>query len=242
MIQLRFDAHGNQQVRWPRSDAEVIRLGRAFLAAEQRLAAAARFPRLDRVQQRQIAAEAALNAAQGGEADRSSASVAVAATFAQARATVRKVIAGLTYRHLDELPVLEQWGIAVVQTRPGPKTRSPKDKAGVLELLTRYVAREQSLAEAERLPQPPLAEVAAVRDALATALDSRQAARTQREQGVGQRSSEVQALLDLLQLAATYHVLVDYDGVVDARLQGLGFQVVAAPAAPRPAAPPPAGG
>lgn len=89
-----------------------------------------------------------------------------------------------------------------------------------------YAAREASLPEAERLTDPPLAEVTAVHAALQTAMAERQAARTQREIGVRTRSVEAQALLDLLQLVAAHHVVLSFDGVVDPRLQELGFQVI----------------
>ena len=59
-----------------------------------------------------------------------------------------------------------------------------------------------------------------------TAMVERQAARTQREIGVRTRSVEAQALLDLLQLVAAYHVVFSFGGAVDPRLQEMGFQVI----------------
>ncbi len=226
MLKLALDAKSPFRVRWPRRDAAAIRLAQAFLTAEAGRAEAERFPRLDLIQQRLEAAMAAGEKAQAGEAERSAVSAAEQQAFSRAATLVRKIVAGLTYRHLDELPVLEQWGVAVVQTQFGPRTRTPQAKLALLEMLTRYVQREESLPEAERLADPPLAEVIAVRDALQTAMAERQSARTRREVGVRTRTVEAQALRDLLQAAAVYHVVVHFGGAVDPRLQELGFDVI----------------
>jgi hypothetical protein len=83
------------------------------------------------------------------------------------------------------------------------------------------------LPAADRLADPALDTVTAVLAALTTSLAVRQQGRTQREQGVQTRTAEAQKLLDLLQVAAAYHCVVEFDGVVDARLQDLGFEVTA---------------
>ncbi len=228
MLKLVLDAKSPFKVRWPETDAAIISLAQALLTAEAVLPEAGRFPRLDLIQQRLAVAVAARELAQSGEAERSIVSAAEQQAFDQAKALVRKIVAGLSYRYLDELPVLEQWGIAVVRsrTRTGFRSRTPRNKPAVLEMLTRYVARETLLPEAERLTDPPLAEVITVREALQTAMAERLAASTQREVGVRTRSMEAQALLDLLQVAAAYHVMVNLGGVVDARLQEVGFDVI----------------
>lgn len=226
MIQATLDTKSPFQVRWPRSDAAIIRLGQAFLTAEVGWAEEQRFPKLDLIQQRLTAAVAAREAAQSGEAQRSIVSAAEQLAFEQAKALMRKIIAGLSYRHLNELPVLEQWGIAVVQSRSGFQSRAPRTKLALLDMLVRYVAQENSLPETERLTDPPLVEVTATLNALQTAMAERQTALTQRGVSVRTRSVEAQALLDLIQVASLYHVAVTFDGVVDRRLQELGLDVV----------------
>jgi len=226
MLKLVLDPKSPFQVRWPRNDVSVISVAQALLAAEAALPEANRFPKLDQIQQRLDVTVAARELAVSSEADRSAVSAAEQQAFEQAKALARRIVAGLRYRHLDELPVLELWGIPVVQTQYGPSARTPQGKKALLEMLARYAAREASLPEAERLTDPPLAEVTAVHDTLQTAMTERQAARTQREIGVRTRSVEAQALLDLLQLVAAHHVVLSFDGVVDPRLQELGFQVI----------------
>ncbi len=226
MLSFKLDSKSPFQVRWPASDVGVISLGQALLAAEAALPAADRFPRLDLIQPRLDVAVTARESAASGEAERSAVSAAEQQAFDQARALIRKITAGLSYRHLDELPVLEQWGIPVVQTRSGPRTRTPQGKRAMLEMLARYAAREQLLPEAQRLTDPLLTEVVAARQALQTAMTERLAASTQREVSVRTRSVEAQALLDLLQVVAAYHVVVNFGGAVDPRLQKLGFEVI----------------
>lgn len=226
MLQLVLDAKSPFKVRWPRNDAGVISVAQALLTAEAALPEASRFPQLDQIQQRLDAAVAARESAVSGEAERSAVSAAEQQAFEQAKVLARRIVAGLHYHHLDELLVLELWGVPVVQTQFGPRVRTPQGKQALLEMLTRYAAREVSLPEAERLTDPPLAEVTAVRAALQTAMVERQAARTQREIGVRTRSVEAQALLDLLQLVAAYHVVFSFGGAVDPRLQEMGFQVI----------------
>lgn len=226
MLSLKLDAKSPFHVRWPKSDVQIINLAQTLLAAEAAMPESARFPDLILIQQRCAVVVAARESAMSGEAERSAVSAAEQLAFDQAKALVRKIIAGLSYRHLDELLVLERWGVPVVQTQSGPRTRTPRSKPAVLELLTRYAAWEQLLPEAGRLTDPPLAEVTATLNALQTAVAERQSAVTQREVGVMTRSVEAQALLDLLQVTAAYHVVKTFNGAVDSRLQELGFKVI----------------
>jgi hypothetical protein len=96
-------------------------------------------------------------------------------------------------------------------------------------MLRRYIEKEQSLPEKDRLPSPTLPEVTAIHTRLTQALDQRSAANSEQEQGYLLRTTESKSLLNLLLLAAHYHVIVDFEGKVDARLQSLGFNVVAVP-------------
>jgi len=226
MLRFTLDAKSPFHVRWPRNDAAIIRLAETLLAAEAELPESSRFTELDLVQQRRDVVVAARESATLGEAERSALSGAEQQAFDQAKALMRKIIAGLSYRHLNELLVLERWGVPVVQTQSGPRTRTPRSKLAVLGLLTQYVAQEQALPEAERLTDPPLADVTAALNALQTAMAERQSALAQRGVGVMMRSAEAQALLDLLQLAAAYHVVKTFNGVVDRRLQEFGLQVI----------------
>jgi len=226
MMQYRLDANGKQQVNWPANDAEIVRLGEEFIQASERRPAERCFPALNLVKTRCAAAAAAMAQAQTGDADRSGAALTVEQTFEQAQQLVRKIVAGLSYHHLHELPELQKWGLKVVR---GPRgqylVKSPRNKADVMAMLETYLKRENELPEANRLADPALDTVAAALAALTTSMAARQQGRTQREQGVQARTVEAQKLLDLLQVAAAYHCVVEFDGVVDARLQDLSFEV-----------------
>jgi hypothetical protein len=227
MLQLRFDSNGLQQVRWPRLDSEVIDLGRRFIEAEAELPKEKQFPKLELLTERFKIAQEAMSSAKSQEANRTTFSQNEINSFGKAKELVRTIIAGLSYTYINETAVLEQWGIPIVQRKTGFMTQTPQSKKAILDLLSQYIKKEESLPENERLPKPPLSEVIAARNNLADSLSSKSSAIAQREKNVEMRSLEAQKLLDLLQLAAAYHLLIDFDGVVDSGLQKLGFKVVA---------------
>jgi hypothetical protein len=74
-----------------------------------------------------------------------------------------------------------------------------------------------------------LADIVTARDNLVNALVQRAEANTLREQGLLVRVAESAAVFRLLQLCAHWHIVMDFDGVVDARLQSMGFTVVEIP-------------
>jgi len=227
MFQLRLNVNGTQRVLWPRKDAGVARLGRDFLAAQQQRAEAERFPRLDLIEGPVQVTEDAIIVAEQAEADRMTASGKEKEALGRVKGLLRTIIAGLTYRYLGELEVLGQWGIPVVGIGESARTRAPRKKQDVLDTVTRYIAREELLPEEERLATPALSEVTAVWEELVAVMEQRRDALIQREKSIAQRAAEARVLLQWLQLAAAYHIMVDYGGVVDARLQDLGFEVAA---------------
>ena len=229
MLSTRVDVKSGQQIDVPTDDAGVLKLGENVVRAEELLPTAKQFPRLDLIRQRLQAGKVGLDKFYAARADGSAVSVSVEQGLVDAKAAVQKIISGLTYLHLHELPVLEQWGIDVRQTSRGPKTQTPRKQGDILEMLRRYREKEQSLPETDRLPSPTLLEVTAIYTRLVEALDQRSAANTEQEQGYLLRTTESKSLLNLLLLAAHYHVIVDFEGKVDARLQSLGFNVVAVP-------------
>jgi hypothetical protein len=236
MYQVRIDVKGAQQIEYPADDAGVIGLAQAVIGAEAVLPPAQQFPGLAALQQRTTAASEGLRRFEAGRADTSAAAPSVEQAFAAAQEAVRDIISGLTYFHRRELPVLEQWGVEVVSSSSGTRTRIPKTQDEVLKMLAKAIEQEQSLPESQRLPHPKLADIVAIRAALVTALEKRAEASTQREQGMLMRVAETGTLFQLLQLCAHWHIVMDFGGVVDSRLQSMGFTVVAVP--PKPVKPP----
>ena len=232
MLAIRVDVKGGQQVDVPSDDADVLELGERVVAAEEGLPPERQFPRLDLIRQRLTAGKAGLIQFTRGAASGSAVSVSVEQGMTDVKVIVQKIVKGLSYHHMEELPKAELWGVNVNHTAHGPRMQTPTTQGDMLKMLPIYIAREQSLPVDERLPEPPLARVIAAHQALLSALEQRSMANTEQEQGYLLRTVESKALLNLLLLAAHYHVIVDFEGKVDARLQSLGFNVVAVPAKP----------
>jgi hypothetical protein len=113
VLSIRVDVKGGQQIDVPTDDAGVLKLGENVVRAEELLPTAKQFPRLDLIRQRLQTGQVGLDRFHTARADGSAVSVSVEQGLVDAKAAVQKIISGLTYLHLHELPVLEQWGIDV---------------------------------------------------------------------------------------------------------------------------------
>jgi hypothetical protein len=225
MLSLKFDSGGTQKIKWPSSDVAIIETARKLIRAETALPDGRCFPRLNLLRHTLAAAEEAAGVIALDESAtvmNENAAVAVAEDFS------RIITAGLTYFHAHELECLADWGITVLDG----KSQAPSAKPALIEMLQKYVDKELSLPVAERLPSPPLDQVAAVSTALVAAQKNR--AQTREKKNAKGRSPEIQRLFDLLQLAAGFHVVINFDGEVDERLEPFGFEItVARPRKPK---------
>jgi len=128
VLSTRVDVKSGQQIDVPTDDAGVLKLGENVVRAEELLPTAKQFPRLDLIRQRLQAGKVGLDKFYAARADGSAVSVSVEQGLVDAKGAVQKIISGLTYLHLHELPVLEQWGIDVRQTSRGPKCLFKKSR------------------------------------------------------------------------------------------------------------------
>ena len=234
MLSFKFDSIGSKKVKWPATDVAVIETARKLISAESSLPDSLCFPRLNLLRHTLANAENAVGVLaidDSGDLLDEDAACAMAEDFS------RIITAGLSYFHAHELEGLVDWGIPVFDGRP----QAPSAKPAMIDMLQKYVEKENSLPGADRLPSPPLAQVAAVCSTLLTAQKNREQARDKKS--AKGRAPEVQLLSDLLQLAAGFHVVIDFDGVVDERLEQLGFDIIDIPVkktkqpAPQPAEP-----
>jgi hypothetical protein len=226
MEQYRLDVKGTQRVDYANDDAGIIKLANGVIAAEALLPAQQRFPGLSVLQKCTTAASEGLLRFETGRSGTSAAAPSVEQAYATAQEVARDIVNGVTYFHRRELPVAEEWGIEVTRSASGDRTKLPKTQDGLIKMLGKAIEKEQSLPEAQRLPHPKLEEIISARDNLVTALARRTEANTLREQGLLVRVAESAAVFRLLQLCAHWHIVMDFDGVVDARLQSMGFTVV----------------
>jgi len=220
MLSLKFDSAGSQKIKWPSSDVAIIETARKLINAESALPDSQCFPRLNLLRHTRADAENAVGVI---AVDGSDDMLDEDAAFSLAEDFIRIITAGLTYFHAHELECLVDWGIILIDGRP----QAPSAKPAMLEMLQKYVGKESSLPCPERLPSPPLDQVTAVSTALVTAQKNREQAREKKS--TKGRCPEVQSLFDLLQLAVAFHVVTNFDGVVDEQLEQLGFEVTRIP-------------
>jgi FMN-dependent NADH-azoreductase len=121
---------------------------------------------------------------------------------------------------------LEGWGLDTVAGTAGVVVRKPRTEKEWATFLTTYVTQETSLAAANQIANPPLAEMSTLATTLQTADAARKAGSSQRQAAVETRTAAANRLLDLLQAAALIIVVTQFNGVVTNNLQQWGFQVV----------------
>lgn len=234
MISLRIDNNGAYQVKWPRSAASVLALGQAYVTHEASLPAGQQLaaPALVVMQAANTAAHTAQAAAGSGEVSRAVAAGLHRQALATAKQRLQVSIAHLKSQNISNLSQLEQWGLDTVMTNSGFGVRQPHTDKQWETFLNAYVIKETSRAANERISNPSLAEMTALRDEVQATRAARTAGRNQREANVQTRTAEVQRLLDLLQGAAVMMVLLRHNGSVTNDLQAWGYEVTAVTAPP----------
>jgi len=225
-MNIRWDTQGNLRLVWPKKYSEVMAMAQAFvtyesgLPAQERLAA----PSLGVIQGALDNTAAAVQAVQGGELDRATASTRYHQTMEQTHPLLDIALLLLQVAHTDNLAELKAWGLEV---RGNEHVYKPTGEKGWAKFLLSYVEQESSLPEAERLVAPPLAQIAALAEALRQSMEQRQSGLNRREKGVKDRAAAAAHLRRLLQAAAAVLIATRYDGRVVNDLQQWGYQVVA---------------
>ena len=217
MLLVKFDSKGKNKIKWPGIDIAIIETARELITAESELPDSDCFPKQNLLKNTLKNAEEALGLV---SIEDSGTVIDEEDAFNISKDFARVIVAGLTYFHNHELSKLEEWGVIVVNDKP----QTPINKRDIAVMLEKYVEKEESLQQSDRLPSPPLEQVIAVKKALLSAQEKRD----QKKEKPKGRPEEVSLLLDLLQLAVSFHVVCNFDGVVDDRLGKLGFEIVEA--------------
>lgn len=233
MINVRLDANGGYNVRWPSREAAILALGAAYVAYESSLPVNKQLllPPLTLMQDTFIAAQAEQTAAGSGEVSRATAAEMYRQTLDAAKPKLNVALTQLKAKYVGNQAQLEGWGLDTVPSSSGITVRKPRYDKEWASFLAAYVAKETSLAAADQITNPPLAEMTALNNDLQAAAAARQAGRTQREAAVQTRTVATTRLLDLLQVAALIIVAIQFEGVVTNDLQYWGYEVVARAAA-----------
>ena len=217
MLLVKFDSKGKNKIKWPGIDIAIIETARELITAESELPDSECFPKQNLLKNSLKNAEEVLGLV---SIEDSGPVIDEEDAFNISKDFARVIVAGLTYFHNHELSKLEEWGVIVVNDKP----QTPINKRDIAVMLGKYIEKEESLQQADRLPSPPLEQVVAVTKALVSAQEKRD----QKKEKQKGRPEEISQLLDLLQLAVAFHVVCNFDGIVDERLEKLGFEIVEA--------------
>ncbi|MCB0197559.1 MAG: hypothetical protein KDJ65_36775 [Anaerolineae bacterium] len=101
----------------------------------------------------------------------------------------------------------------------------PETRQQHLSLLERYITYEQSLPAAEQLPQPSLAEVMAVYEALQEQLRNRRIGKSRRKRAVAAGRPIIEAMHFYLQTAVSHLLTFQFKGTVTPDLREWGYDV-----------------
>ena len=220
MLTVKLDTKGTKKIKWPANDIEIVKTAVALLAAEEDLPDEKAFPKLNLLRKMIALAKEETNFNDIVENENAESE---SSAFHKAKDFARVIVNGLAYFHDHEFDTLTEWGLTVEKDKVYP----PLGKEMLLEMLRKYVEKEQTLPPNLRLPSPPLAQVEAVIKTLLLAKEKREKAKLKKENK--QKPEVIEHLFNLIQLAAMYHIVLDYDGVVDEQISSFGFEVVEIP-------------
>jgi len=216
MFSVKLDTKGMKKIKWPASDIEVVKAAIALLEAETELPDEKAFPKLNLLRKMIVLAKEETDFDDIVENENAESE---ASALAKAKDFIRVIVNGLAYFHDHELEKLSEWGLTVEKGKVYP----PLGKDMIFEMLQKYVQKELSLPPNFRLPSPPLAQVQAVIKTLALAREKKAKNKNK------QKPEVIEHLFNLIQLAAMYHIVLDYDGVVNEEIAAFGFEVVEIP-------------
>lgn len=229
MINVRIDANGPNSLRWPSRQSQIVALGAAYVALESSLPANKQVlaPGLALIQEWLAAAQAEQTTAGNSEVSRATASETYRQTLNLAKTKLNIALVQLKAKYISNQAQLEGWGLDTVIGSNGVTVRKPRTEKEWATFLINYVAKETSLAAANQIADPPLAEMIPLATTLQAADAARKAGSSQRQAAVETRTAAADRLLDLLQTAALVIVVTQYNGMVSNHLEQWGFQVTA---------------
>jgi hypothetical protein len=217
-------AHDSEfEVRWPRTDQEIIELAEAYMAREAALASREQLPcpPLQLIHKYLDLAHATLEVEGDPRLVAEQATRRYEGALEEARPLLNSAALALRARYEDDPLALTEWGLEFETREDEVCLAEPQDDATCLEFLESYIMRMHDLDEDERLEEPPLERMQELYGEMEEALERRQAALALRE-----GYSPARRLLDLLQVAAANLVTVRFEGQLTEELALWGYELV----------------
>lgn len=230
MFRLQYSNNAPHRITVPYKNQkrELLRLAQAFVAQENNLPPEERTRYTANIETTLNAALAARDASTAEEANRKAASETLKRLDATARTTVGQIRNMMEGRFAHNPEQAQQWGFFVRQSGRGAgNILTPRGRDDIMVCLEEYIVTEEARPEAERFADPPLAEVVALRDALAQQLVQRNQARQERLTHNSDLDAACASLARELRLALADLLLKNYGGEAERELGRWGFEVVA---------------
>lgn len=225
MVIIKLDTASPYRLSFPekKKPLDVVDTVRTFVTYEAGLPLEAQLPHTPLLDELLRQWDEIDDMRRAGELQRARAAAALEDLDERVRQLVRhihRIVAAISY---DTPADAVQWGFTFKQTTGNillPETRREH-----LVLLKGYIAEEQRRSPAERLPQPPLAEVIAVHDALRQQLRRRRAGQSQRKRAVAAVGPVIAAMHFYLQSAVSHLLTFQFEGALTPKLQNWGYEV-----------------
>ena len=225
MVINKFDTTSDLHLIYPDKDkpADIVQTVQAFIRYEQRRPPQAQLPHTPILIEllRQWAANDQKRT--DGETQRAIAAEQVQQFDQAVTDVVRHARKTLDAAFPTNLAKAKAWGFEAKKSTKNillPQTRKEH-----LNLLDKYIAKEQSRPEEERFTSPNLADVIRVRDDLRQQLDIRAAGQNQREEAVVTCNQIAADLYNFLQSAATDLLTFKFKFKLTVELQKWGYDV-----------------
>ena len=229
MTRLDFDASSVYQARCPRAAdvSGILKLCQTFVAHDRSQGLGNATPFTGLITTRMTALETSLTNKTTGTIDFITAGGSLKQLDARAKLLARQARDTVSGYCAGQPTQGVQWGYGVRQTgRNAGQLLLPTTREEILKVFDVYLTKEASRPEAERFAFPRMEEVQSVRDALAQQLAARQQSGAVKE---GSRAGSLVVaaeLLDLVQAALAYLIVMRFNFKVTPDLQAWGFEVI----------------
>ena len=222
----------NNGYQWvtPRTDAEIVELGKQYVAHESGLPLAEQLavPTLTAVRAALTVAQGGLEAASREDDRRAVAATEVHHAMEQATPLLNEAFDQLKWQHRNNLSELRSYALT---TRTGSNGKvlvsRPRTEQEWAAFMLAFVPLQEALPAAERILAGDLLPLKTLAGKVGKNQVERREAKTARKQAVETRSETAGPLLDLLQLAFGALVITRFERRVTTALESWGYRISA---------------
>ncbi|MCB0207943.1 MAG: hypothetical protein KDJ52_01360 [Anaerolineae bacterium] len=226
MYRTILDHFSTYHVLLPSTDnsAELIAVGKTFVAYDETLPLAKQSPFLSDIQRLLQQCVPFHKEFKTSEAQRTIASETAKRLDERAKIVVRKLYRLFNLEFMETPEFAEAWGFRVKQNTGNilmPQTRIER-----LTLLDSYIAQEESRPPEVRFTTPDLAGIICLRDDLKANLDVCRSSRSRRIGSQVSRSVALKKLYECLRVAGSVIIIKHFDHAISLGMENWGYVVI----------------